>query len=133
MKTTKSLMLAALAAGGLLAGSLAAQAQETTTTNAPAAGHVRGHDGFDQFAKRFDLTAQQETKVKAAFENFRQQVRALQKETTLTPAEKRAKAKELRAGLTAQLKTIMTPQQFAKWQEMEPSHHRPGTGSSPKN
>ena len=44
-------------------------------------------------------------------------------DTSLTPEDRRAKMKALRDDTTTQMKAVLTPEQFDKWQKMPP----PGT------
>jgi periplasmic protein CpxP/Spy len=134
MKSTKTLLIAALAAGALLAGSSALRAQQATNMPPIHAG-MKPHQNI---AKQLDLTEDQKPKVEAILKGAADKGRALREDTSLTPEEKRAKAKAIREETATQLKGILTPEQFAKWQEMTKrvAHNRPlaapGTPTSPK-
>ena len=121
MKLNKTLALAALVAGSLLAGSSALQAQDNTNTppaGGPPGGGMRGRPTFEMISKQLDLTDDQKPLVKPIVEDMQKQASELRKDTSLTQEDRRAKMKEIRDGAAAKLKDILTPEQFAKWQKM---------------
>ena len=135
MKSTKTLLIAALAAGALLAGSSALRAQDATNTP-PAGEHIPGMKSHPDLAKQLDLTDAQKPKVEAIRKNATEKGRALREDTSLTPEEKKAKAKAIREDTATQMKGVLTPEQFAKWQEMSkrgPRMHPPGGPDAPKS
>jgi Spy/CpxP family protein refolding chaperone len=79
----------------------------------------------DFLAKQLSLTDEQKDKIKPILEGSRQKRIALGKDTSLTPADRQAKAKEIQADQTAKFKEILTPEQFDKWQKMSTPHRRP--------
>ena len=135
MKSTKTLLIAALAAGALLAGSSALRAQDATNTP-PAGEHGPGMKGRPNIAKQLDLTDAQKPKVEAIMKGAMEKNRAVHEDTSLTPEEKKAKAKAIREESATQMKAVLTPEQFAKWQEMSkrgPRMHPPGGLDAPKS
>ncbi len=132
MKMTKTFAIATLVAGSLFAASLALQAEDAPKTP-PAGGAAGAHarpGGGAEMLKELGLTPEQETKVKAAREEMMTAMKAL------APEERRTKGKEIREAFTAKLKTILTPEQFEKWQkQMEknrPQGGKPGAGGGDK-
>jgi hypothetical protein len=128
MKLNKTLALAALIAGSLLAGGAIAQAQDSTThsTNGPAAGpRPRGMMSVDFLTKRLALTDDEKTNVVAALADNRQKRRDLQEDTSLSNDDKRAQAKQLREDLNAKMKDILTPDQYTQWLKISTVHRRP--------
>ena len=135
MKSTKTLLIAALAAGALLAGSSALRAQDATNTP-PVGEHSPGMKSHPDLAKQLDLTDAQKPKVEAIRKNATEKGRALREDTSLTPEEKKAKAKAIREDTATQMKGVLTPEQFTKWQEMSkrgPRMHPPGGPDAPKS
>ena len=127
MKLNKTLALAALVAGSLIAGSVALQAQDNTNTpptGAPPGGGMRGRPNFEAISKQLELTDDQKPKVKAVLEDMQKQSRELRQDTSLTQEDRRAKMKEIRDGASTKLKDILTADQFAKWQKIG-QHQRP--------
>jgi protein CpxP len=133
MKSTKALLIAALAAGALIGGSSSLSAQNATNT--PAAGeHGPGMKGHMNL-KALDLTDDQKPKVQEIIKGAMEKRKALREDTSLTPEEKKDKAKAIQDDTATQLKAVLTPEQFAKWQEMSkrgPRMHPPGTPDAPK-
>ncbi len=137
MKSTKTLFLTALAVGSLLALGTVANAGDTTNNPPPAppAGApppggpgVRGQGGFDRIIEQLNLTDDQKPKVKAILEDQRKKMGELRQDTSLSREDQMAKMKTIREDTTAQLKTVLTADQFKKWQDMQSQirFHRPG-------
>jgi Spy/CpxP family protein refolding chaperone len=120
MKSTKTLLIATLAAGALLAGSAPLFAQESTNTPPPGMKAGR-HD----IAKELNLTDDQKPKFQEIMKSTRDKMKDLREDTTLTQEEKKAKAKTIQEDTTTQMKALLTPDQFTKWQELT-KRHRPG-------
>jgi Spy/CpxP family protein refolding chaperone len=135
MKSTKTLLIATLAAGALLAGNSALLAQNAT--NPPPAGeHGPGMKGRPNLAKQLDLTEAQKPKVDAIMKSAMEKGRALREDTSLAPEEKKARAKVIHEETATQMKAVLTPEQFAKWQEISkrgPRMHPPGGPDAPKS
>lgn len=135
MKLNKTLMMAVLIAGSVFAADVAVRAQDAT--NPPPAGArppgTRGRMNFDSISQQLALTDDQKTKAKPVFEEMMQKTRDLRQDTSLEPADRRAKAKEIRDAATAKLKEILTPEQLEKWQKIGQGNRRPpgGTGTPP--
>jgi Spy/CpxP family protein refolding chaperone len=139
MKLNKTLMIAALVAGNVLAATVAVRAQDSTTPAAPATPTApatpapgarppgaRGAMNFEFVATQLALSDEQKTKAKPVFDEMRQKMGDLRKDTTLEQTERRAKMKEIRDDTNTKLKEIFTPEQYAKWQKMAPGARRPG-------
>lgn len=128
MKMTKTLALAALVAGSLLAG-ITLQAQDAPADKPPGAQGGPGGPGkhgpnFDKIAKELNLTDDQKTKMKAVLEEERTQMKALHQDTSLSKEERQAKMKEIRESTRSAIKQILTPEQLKKW-EKHMQHNRP--------
>ena len=141
MKPNQTLMIAALIAGGVCAASVAVRAQDTTTpptapaqatapapatpaAPATAPAHPPGapvvRNRFEMIAQRLALSDDQKAKAKPVFEEVAQKQAAVRADTSLDPVAKRAKIKEIQADASNQIKEILTPEQFDKWQKMQP-------------
>jgi Spy/CpxP family protein refolding chaperone len=81
---------------------------------------MRGGPTLDQLAQQLNLTDDQKAKVKPILEARDQKLRDLRSDTSLTPEDRRAKMKALRDDMTTQMKAVLTPEQFDKWQKMSP-------------
>jgi len=126
MKSTKTLLIAALAAGALLAGSSSLLAQDATNTPPPS---MKG--GRHDIAKELDLTDAQKPKFKEIMNSSREKMKALHEDSSLTSDERKTKAKVIQEDTATQMKALLTPEQFTKWQELTKHGHRPPAGSPP--
>ena len=68
-------------------------------------------DRFDQMADRLQLNDDQRTKVQQIFSDTREQLRALRKESE-------PKVDEIRRQADGRLQTVLTPEQWQKFQTM---------------
>jgi periplasmic protein CpxP/Spy len=92
--------------------------------------------GRPNLAEQLDLTDDQKPKVDAIMKGVMEKNRAVREDTSLTPEEKKAKAKAIREESATQMKAVLTPEQFTKWQEMSkrgPRMHPPGGPDAPKS
>lgn len=130
-------MMVVLAAGSLFASSTL-QAQDAPkdkpADNKPAAptpGARRPGLSLDGLAKQLDLTEDQKVKIKPILEDLQKKISELRKDTSIAPEDRPAKMKEIREGVSAKLKEILTPEQFAKWEKNGPGMRRPGGAGGP--
>ena len=134
MKLTKTLALTALFAGGLIAGSIALQAQDAPKDKpAPPPQAAPGQHARPDFLKDLNLTDDQKAKFKEIMQGRMEKMKALREDATLSVPDKQAKAKALMEDTNKQLKELLTEEQFAKWQKMSMGmgHQRPGAGGPP--
>jgi len=146
MKATKMTLIAALAVGSLLALGPALRADDSTNTPpaAPPAGspppgdrHGPGMRGpnFDRLAEYLNLTDEQKPKVKAILDGQRDQMRDAWQDQSLSPKDHMTKMKAIREDTMAKLKTVLTVDQFKKFQDMRPMtggpRHGPPGGPPP--
>ena len=120
MKANKTMLIAALAVGSLLVWSPALRADDSTNTppSTPPAGQPpRG--GFERMAEQLNLTADQKPKVQSILQAQMQKMLALRQDTSLTVEDRRAKAKAIHENTAAQMKAVLTADQFQKWQDMQ--------------
>ncbi len=145
MKTTKNTFVAALAVGALIACSSSLRAQDAAAPaapaekNAPAGGPPAGErgpgmrGGRPDIAKALDLTDDQKPKVEALMKASMEKRKALREDTSLSMDDKKAKAKAIQEDMAAQMKAVLTPEQFAKFEKMSQGMRRngpPGGGAA---
>jgi hypothetical protein len=80
---------------------------------------------LERLKQSLSLTDDQVTKLKAGQDNLRTQARAIHENENLLPQEKREQLKQLMATRNDNLKTVLTPDQYSKFQQMM-THRRPG-------
>jgi Spy/CpxP family protein refolding chaperone len=125
MKANKTMLIAALAVGSLLVWSPALRAGDTNTppstppAGAPPAGRPPG-GGFERMAEQLNLTADQKPKVQSIEDTRRQKMLDLSKDTSLSQEDRRAKRKIVAEEMAQQMKAVLTPEQFDKWQKTSP-------------
>jgi periplasmic protein CpxP/Spy len=119
----KTILIAALAAGALLVGSSSLRAGDSTNTP-PSGEHGPGMKGRANLAKELDLTDSQKPKVQEIMKSATEKRKALREDTSLTPEEKKAKVKTLMEDTSTQMKAVLTPEQFTKWEGMTKKMHR---------
>ena len=142
MKMQKNSWLAALAAGALIALSPMVRAEDKPTPpeSRPPAGQ-RGEMAKERLAKMAEelkLTDEQKTKVAAAMKEQAEKMHGLK---DATPEERKEKMQAGRAEMEKKMKTILTPEQYTKWEQLRkengPGHHgghgNPGAEKPDKN
>ena len=112
MKAVKYLLLAAVIAGGLLALNL--QAQDTGKER-KGGKRPDAQARLNQMGEQLSLTAEQKEKIKVIFEAEREKYQGLR---DLTPERRREKMQEMRKAQETKLKSILTTEQFEKWQKL---------------
>jgi Spy/CpxP family protein refolding chaperone len=87
-------------------------------------GLARGGQGnrIDELAERLQLSAEQKTKVQEIFSDTREQLRAARQE--MEP-----RMTEIRRQADGRLQTVLTPEQWEKFQRMRDERQRRGRGS----
>lgn len=88
---------------------------------------VRGHKGpgkgerGDRMAKmqqELNLTADQQQRMKSIRDQYRPQLEAIRNDNSLTPEQKKAKAKGIMKAQMDQMKTVLTPEQQQKMKSL---------------
>jgi len=141
MKTKNVRFFAALTVGGLLALGTFAQAQEADKPakppgdrQGPPGGSRRADMGqrLDKMAEELGLSAEQKTQLEAAMKERMEKAQVLRGGESLSPEDRRAKMREIADAHLAKVKSILTPEQFTKWEEMRPARgQRPGGPGGP--
>jgi Spy/CpxP family protein refolding chaperone len=86
---------------------------------------------MEQMLASLNLTADQAQKVQDAMAAQRPAMEALRNDTTLSREQRREKMQALRQTLDAQLSTVLTPEQKAKWDaERAQRRERNGRGGN---
>jgi len=84
---------------------------------------LRGGGGnrMDELSERLQLTADQKTKVQEIFNDTREQLRAVRQETE-------PRMEEIRRQADGRLQTVLTPDQWEKFQRLRDERGRRGRG-----
>lgn len=134
MKLSKSLILAALVAGGLFTGNTVLQAQNATNTPPPAGAPpaaprgMRGAANIDQMAATLKLDDATKAKFKTIMEDQQKKMQDMRADTSLSPQDRRTKVQTIREDTAKQMKAVLSAEQFDQWQKMnQPRMRRPAT------
>ena len=76
---------------------------------------------FDNLAERLNLSGDQKTKVQEIFSDTREQLRALRKESE-------PRVNEIRRQADGRLQTVLTPEQWQRFQKIREERDRRGRG-----
>src|ERR1035441_5194113 len=79
---------------------------------------VRGdtlRDRMQDTAKELNLTDEQKNKLQVIIRGQAEKLRDLRQDTSLAPEDKKEKLRALREEITAEVKKVLTPEQFEKW------------------
>jgi Spy/CpxP family protein refolding chaperone len=130
-------MLMALASVAGLVSMQSVFAQDATApTNAPPAeGKHHGHGGWgnpvERLNKALNLTAEEQTQVKAIFDELMPQMKAIREDQSLSQDDKKAKSKELRTAADAKIRALLTPEQQTAFDEYLKNQQQHGHHKAP--
>jgi len=137
-KLPKLLIIAALVAGSLLAGSAVLQAQNATNTppaGAPPAGMrggMRGGPNIDQLATTLKLDDATKARVKPILDAQQKKMSDLRADTSVSQEDRRTKMQAIRTDMATQMKAVLTAEQFDQWQKMsQPRQRRAAPPAAP--
>ncbi len=83
-------------------------------TEERAGRHDRVQDRLEWMSKELNLTDDQKAKLKPILQDEGKQMRAVHEDNSLTPEQKREKAKQIRENFRPQIQAVLTPEQKAK-------------------
>jgi len=113
MQASRKLWAVGLSAA-LLGGCLVALAQSKMAGEEADAAHR-----LERMTKELNLTADQQEKLKPILDSQDQDWKAMHADASMTPAQKRAKAKEMHEKYGPQINAVLTPEQQTKWKQMK--------------
>jgi len=112
----QTLVVLAAVAGALSLQPLARAADNQAS--AQPAGDNRAatlRERMQDTAKELNLTDEQKEKLQAIIREQVGKLRALRQDTSLSPEDKKEKVRTIRDEITAEVKKVLTPEQFEKW------------------
>jgi hypothetical protein len=86
---------------------------------------------LERLRQALNLTDDQVSKLKTGQDNLRSQFQAIHNNDNLLPQEKREQMKALMTTRNDNFKTILTPDQYSKFQQIRSHHHPGGPGGGP--
>lgn len=120
MKTPKYLVLFLSAIGSSIPLPASASAAESPTQE------ERRRDAQRRLQARIEelgLTPEQKQKLTPVLRSEREKLAALRDDETLTPRDRLQKLQAIRDEITPQVKAILTPDQFARWEKSRDQEH----------
>jgi Spy/CpxP family protein refolding chaperone len=110
-------MIALAAVAGTLTIQPLARADATNTPAPPAAGSRAGalRERMQDTARELNLTPEQTAKLQTIVRERMEKMRDLRQDTSLSAEERREKLQAGREELLAEVKKVLTPEQFEKW------------------
>jgi len=138
MKIHKTSLIVAAALAGLVGTGLVARAADeaapATKQKASVTGErgARAADRVQQMAKELELTDEQKAQLRPLFKKEAEKVKALREDTSLSREQRQAKLKAVREDIAPELKKVLTPEQYEKWQKLREERQRRGGANGPK-
>jgi len=93
-------------------------AQEHGAMGGSMMGPMTPENRLKMLTEKLNLTEDQQAKLKPIIEDQAKQLKALHDDTSLAPADKQAKMKELHESSIEKMNAVLTPDQQAKWKQM---------------
>jgi protein CpxP len=117
MRIDKQTLVTLTAIVGALCLQPAARAADTTEPAKPASSDRAAalRERMQDTAKELNLTDEQKGKLQTIIRGQMGKLRELRQDTSLSPEDKKEKARVLRDNITAEVKKVLTPEQFEKW------------------
>lgn len=131
MKNRRIQLLTILTLAGLITVSVGSAAQEKKNEKSQGKSKVEAkqqpnahRDRLKAVADELNLTEEQKTQLKPVFKEESEKIRALRQDTSLSPVDRRAKVKEIRASIAPKVKKILTTEQFEKWSKIREENQK---------
>lgn len=101
--------------------SIPAMAQDAQTAPTQQGAHARGMRGdrTAMLTKQLNLTADQQTQVKAIDDDTRSQMMAIRNDTSMSKADKRSKMMDLHKSSNDKIRAVLTDDQKTKFDAMQ--------------
>ncbi|HUA66813.1 MAG TPA: hypothetical protein VME24_13270 [Alphaproteobacteria bacterium] len=132
MKLNKMLVLTSLAAGSMIVCGTAFGQESTTSkiqSEASSAtskvSNMWGGANMDKLSQELGLSDSQKQKVENIFSSEHQQMKDVHQNTTMSTGEKRSEYGKIRDSLNTKLQSVLTPEQYTKWQNLTHQHTAP--------
>jgi Spy/CpxP family protein refolding chaperone len=117
MNLNRPTLIALAAVAGALTIQPVTRAADTNVPAPPAPGNRLAGQGerMQEIARELNLTVEQKEKLQTVIRGQMEKVRDLRQDASLPPQEKREKLQAIREEITAEVKKVLTPEQFEKW------------------
>lgn len=114
---SKPILIALAVVASVLGFQLPTRVADATNAAPPAGAGRLGalRERMQETARELNLTEEQTQKLQAIVRERMEKLRELRQDASLSREEKTAKAKAARDEITADVKKVLTPEQFEKW------------------
>jgi Spy/CpxP family protein refolding chaperone len=118
MNITKHTLIALAAVAGVLSLQPLTRAANTNSPAPAAAGDriVAMRERMQETARELSLTDEQKENLQTIIRGQAEKLRELRQDTSLSQPEKAEKFKAIREDIIAEVKKVLSPEQFEKWQ-----------------
>jgi Spy/CpxP family protein refolding chaperone len=122
MNINKQTLMALAAISSALSLQPLARAADTNELAQPAGGGRLGalRDRMQETAKELNLTDEQKEKLQTVIRGQMEKVRDVRQDNSLSPEDKKEKLRAIREEIIAEVKKVLTPDQFEKWKAKLP-------------
>jgi len=100
------------------AAQTAPAAQEHGAMGGSMMGPMTPENRLKMLSEKLNLTEDQQAKLKPILEDQSKQMKAIHDDSSLAPADRQAKMKELHDSSVEKMNAILTPDQQVKWKQM---------------
>ena len=117
MNISKQTLIALAAVAGVLTLQPLTRAADNKEPAQPAGGNRPGawRERMQETAKELNLTDEQKEKLQTVIRGQTEKLRELRQDNSLSPEDKREKFQAIREEITADVKKVLSPEQFEKW------------------
>jgi periplasmic protein CpxP/Spy len=117
MNINRQTLVGLAAIAGALSLQPLARAADTQAPAQTAGGDRQAalRERMQETAKELNLTDEQKEKLQTIIRSQMGKLRDLRQDTSLTAEDKKEKARAIREEITAEVKKVLTPEQFEKW------------------
>lgn len=129
MSMNRQTLVALAAVAGALSLQPLTRAADTNEPVPPTAGGGPGalRERIQDTARELNLTDEQKEKLQTVIREQMEKLREVRQDNSLSPQEKREKSQAAHEGIAAEVKKVLTPEQFEKWKARQ-GHLAGGAG-----
>jgi Spy/CpxP family protein refolding chaperone len=130
MNINKQTLAALAAIAGVLSFQPLARTADSKTPSQPAGGErlAAMRERMQDTARELNLTDEQKEKLQTIIRAQMGKLRDLRQDTSLSAEDKKEKVRRLRDEITAEVKQVLTPEQFEKWKAKQSQSTTSGVG-----
>lgn len=133
MNRMKRGLAVAIVLGSLMAFGPQANAADNQGQTQAGGRRQTAQERMKKLAADLNLTQEQQDKLKPVLQEQSKKLRELRQDTSLSATDRRAKAKTIRDDAAKQIKAILTPEQWEKYQKLQQQNRQRRRSQPPGN